>query len=160
MRTVADIIEGEKLSCLSGTDMSLKLIALSTYADDHSWKNALGESWTIDRIVASELDRPLGTTPHDSRLSMDGSLGRPQAATERDGKPLTEDLKRAKQFETESDSIRPEGAQNYDGSWGPSVHRDYATTLSHTGFMLEWLAMAMTDEQLADAQNGRVRWSS
>jgi hypothetical protein len=152
-RTVADIIEGEKLSCLAGTDMALKLVALATYADDHPWKNALGESWDIDKVVASELDRPLSTTPHEGVYRWMG-ISAALKRYERNRKPLSEDMQRAKQFETESMQYALR-VQNSGGSWGPAVHRDYATTLSHTGFMLEWLAMAMTDEQLADPQVAR-----
>ena len=38
--------------------MSLTLIGLSYYAGQATWKNNLDETWSIKRIVASELARP------------------------------------------------------------------------------------------------------
>ena len=42
VRTVADLIESEKLACRSGTDLSLRLIALAHYVKDATWKNLAG----------------------------------------------------------------------------------------------------------------------
>ena len=63
VRTVADLIEHEKLSCRSGGDMSLKLIALSYYVESPTWKNSLGEEWSVRRILREELARSADTGP-------------------------------------------------------------------------------------------------
>ena len=64
VRTVADLVEYEKLTCRKGLDMSMKLVALANYLQQPSWKNSLGEEWTLQRVVADELDRPTGVRPH------------------------------------------------------------------------------------------------
>ena len=64
VRTVADLIEYEKLTCRPGLDMSLKLVALANYVQEPSWKDSLGGEWTLQRVVAEELNRPQGTRPH------------------------------------------------------------------------------------------------
>ena len=51
-RTVADLVESEKLTCRAGADMSLKLIGLSHYVEQATWKNSLDEPWSIEQIVA------------------------------------------------------------------------------------------------------------
>ena len=44
------------------TDLSQKLIGLTDYvADDASWKNAAGETWSLERIVREELNRSSAT---------------------------------------------------------------------------------------------------
>ena len=102
-RTVADIIESEKLSCLTGTDMALKLVALSTYAAGRLLEELLRGirgilivSWHRNSTARWAL------TPRWRHLSMDGALGRTAATRAHSGKPLGEDLQRAKRFETES----------------------------------------------------------
>ena len=47
VRTVADLIEYEKLTCRPGLDMSLKLVALANYVQEPSWKDSLGGEWTL-----------------------------------------------------------------------------------------------------------------
>ena len=54
-RTVADLVEAEKLACRSGSDLSLTLIGLSYYVDEPEWKNDLGETWSIERIIREEI---------------------------------------------------------------------------------------------------------
>ena len=46
-----------KNSIAARTDLSLKLIALSHYVDQPTWKNRLGESWSVRKMVDEELSR-------------------------------------------------------------------------------------------------------
>ena len=66
---VADLVEAEKLGCRSGSDMSLKLIGLAYYVAEPQWKNDLGETWSIERMIDDELDQPIDRVP-------DGGLNR------------------------------------------------------------------------------------
>ena len=82
VRTVADLVEYEKLTCRKGLDMSMKLVALANYLQQPSWKNSLGEEWTLQRVVADELDRPTGVRPHaatDRLLGLCAALECPEA---------------------------------------------------------------------------------
>jgi hypothetical protein len=148
VRTVADLIEYEKLTCRTGTDMSLKLIALSNYVQEPTWKNSEGEEWSLQRIVREELDRPVGTSPHGGTTRLLGLAHAVQRATS-GNKPLEGDFLRAKQYVDESTEYALR-SQNSDGSWGRIANRDYPTALSSTGHMIEWLVMSMPDDRLED----------
>ncbi len=57
MRSVADLVESEKLSCRSGADMSLKLVGLAYYIDAAPWKNDLDQEWSLEKIIKEELEQ-------------------------------------------------------------------------------------------------------
>jgi hypothetical protein len=154
VRNVADIIEGEKLTCTADTNMALKLVALSTYAHEKSWKNAIGEIWSIERMVASELDRPISLSLEDSIYRWMG-ISAALRRFEQDGKPLSGDLERAKQYEVEAIKYALR-TQNTNGSWGVGTHGDFASALMTTGLMLEWLDMTLSDAQPEDAAMSRA----
>ena len=150
VRTVADLVEYEKLTCRPGLDMSLKLVALASYVRQPSWKDSLGGEWTLQRVVTEELNRPLGKHLHAATNRLLGL----SAAVERfkhDKLPLEGDLARAKQYLDESIAYAY-GSQNTDGSWGRSTSRDYATAVSSTAHMLEWLVTTLPANRLEEPQ--------
>ncbi len=153
VRTVADLIEYEKLTCRPGTDMSLKLVALANYVQQPSWKDSLGHEWTLQRIVAEELNRPHGPHPHAATNRLLGLV----AALERlknDKIPLEGDLARAKSYVAESVDYAF-SAQNSDGSWGPPSSRDTALAVDYTSHMLEWLVTGLPAGRLEEPQIAR-----
>ena len=153
-RTVADLIEYEKLSCRSGADLSLRLVALSYYASEPTWKNGLGEDWSLQRMVKQELDRTVSAA---SFLESPRLLGLSCALDReaRDGRRIEGDFLRAKKFLDASVDYAFQ-AQNSDGSWGRvtsdrAAPRDYVASLSATGCVLEWLAVGLPEARLEDA---------
>ncbi len=148
VRTVADIIEYEKLTCRAGTDMSLKLVALAQYVREPSWKDNQGNQWTLRRVVAEELDRPVANIPHAATnrlLGLVAALNRFKA----DKAALDGELARAKSY-VEQATLYAYSAQNTDGSWGRAYNRDYATAVSYTAHMLEWLVAALPADGLEE----------
>ncbi len=148
VRTVADIIDYEKLTCRPGTDMSMKLVALSHYVREPSWKDNLGNEWTLQRIVTEELNRPTGTTPHAATNRLMGLV----SAVNRfkaDKTAMEGDLARAETYIDEAMRYAFT-SQNSDGSWGRAVNRDFPTAVSYTAHMLEWLVSAMPANSLED----------
>jgi hypothetical protein len=148
VRTVADLIEYEKLTCRPGTDMSMKLVALSHYVREPAWKDNLGNEWTLQRMVREELNRPTGNTPHAATNRLMGLV----AAVNRfkaDKKPIEGDLARAETYIDEATRYAFT-SQNSDGSWGRAVNRDYPTAVSYTSHMLEWLVLATPANSLED----------
>jgi hypothetical protein len=140
------LIAYEKLTCRPGLDMSLKLVALAYYVQEPSWKDNLGGEWTLQRIVAEELDRPQSARPHaatDRLLGLCAALER----FKNDKVPLDGDLDRAKRYIDESIGYAY-ASQNTDGSWGRPTSRDYATAVSYTAHMLEWLVAALPASHL------------
>ena len=148
VRTVADLIEYEKLTCRAGTDMSLKLVALSRYVREPSWKDNMGGEWTLKRVVAEELNRPTGGIPFAATnrlLGLVTALDRFKA----DKTAIDGDLARAESYVDESKRYAF-SSQNSDGSWGRATNRDYATAVSHTSHMLEWLVASGPASELED----------
>ena len=148
VRTVADLIEYEKLSCRTAADMSLKLVALAYYVQQPTWHNSLGEEWSLERVVRSELARPVGNTPHGATTRLLGLSYALDHAAHR-GKTVQGDFQRAKQFVLDSIDYALR-TQNSDGSWGRNANRDYASALSFTGHVLEWLALTLPEDRLED----------
>jgi hypothetical protein len=155
VRTVADLVEYEKLSCRSGADQSLKLIGLSFYAaDEPTWENSLGQQWSIERIIKSELDQPILGAACGGTYRLAG-LGYALARRERHGKPLEGQFARARKLIEEYHDYALK-LQNSDGSWGPGflasrgTSRNPATQLRSTGHVLEWLAISLPEDRLDD----------
>ncbi len=155
-RTVADLVESEKLGCRSGSDMSLKLIGLSYYVDEPTWKNDLGETWSIDRMLKEEMSQPVVSAAEGGMNRLMGL----SYAVERRGKrhkPIDGQFLRAKNFIAEFQTFALQ-LQNADGSWGPNFFasrgssNDPAAQLRSTGRVLEWLAMSLPEVRLDDAE--------
>ena len=155
-RTVADLIEAEKLACRSGGDMSLRLIGLSYYVDEPEWKNDLDETWSIDRIIKEEMAKPVVSA---AEVGLDRLVGLSYAVTRREkrSKPIEGQYRRAKKYTTDFQEYALK-LQNTDGSWGPtflatrSTSPDVQSQLRATGRVLRWLAISLQDEKLEDAR--------
>ena len=155
VRTVADLVEYEKLACREGGDKSLSLIGLTYYADkDPAWHNRLGEEWTLERVVKDELAEPVvgaawGGTP---RL-----MGLSYAVRQRQKRklPITGQYRRAHDYISRFHD-HALALQNSNGSWSPhylaaqGTSRDPAALLASTGRILEWLAYSLPDERLEE----------
>ena len=72
VRTVADLVEQEKRSCRQGADLSARLLGLSHYVTEPTWKNELGEEWSLERLVLEETARPWAAPPHGGAAAADG----------------------------------------------------------------------------------------
>ncbi len=151
--TIADLVEHEKRACRSGTDQSLRLIGLAYYIrDDQTWRNGLGEEWSLERLLQEELDR---TVAVDDRGVADRLMGVSFALQRRRkaGRPLDGDDQRAERFLNEF-YRRALSSQNSDGSWHAEffarrgTSRDTVGSLRSTGRILEWLAYWLPDDQL------------
>lgn len=157
-RTVADIVEAEKLACRAGADLSLALIGLSYYVDEPEWKNDLGETWSIDQILKNEVAQPVVTAPEGGLNRLMG-LSYAVARRAKRGQPIDGQFQRAKKYVSDFHEFAIQ-LQNPDGSWGPqflaakSVSQDAASQLRSTGRVLEWLAMSLPDEKIDDAPIG------
>ena len=96
-RTVADLVEAEKLACRSGSDLSLKLIGLSYYVDEPEWKNDLGETWSIERIIQEEIAQPVVTAPEGGLNRLMG-LSYAVARRAKRGQPIDGQFERAQKY--------------------------------------------------------------
>jgi len=152
-RTVADLVESEKLSCRSGADMSLKLVGLAYYVDAPTWKNDLDEEWSLEKIIKEELAHP---TLAAGGAGLDRLLGISYAVYRHEKRklPVEGQYTRAKKYVGEFQNFAF-GIQNSDGSWGyflsgRGANRDDAAALRSSGYVLEWLALSLPEDRLDD----------
>jgi len=152
--TVADVVEAEKLACRGDSDLSLALLGLAYYVEQPEWKNALGETWSIERIVAEEVERPV-LTAHDGGVNRLLGLSYAIAKQQKRAPRLSPVFERARKYVTDFQDYALR-LQNEDGSWGlgmlaaKGASNDAAAQLRATGRVLEWLVIAMPDEKLQD----------
>jgi hypothetical protein len=152
VRSVADLVEYEKLSCRSGDNLSLKLLGLSHYVEEPIWQNDLGETWSIDRMLGEELAAPVVTEPSggiDRLLALSYALGKRAEK----GLPIDGNYQRARKFLADFSAHAVE-LQNADGSWGPyflaarSAGRTQDSQLLSTGQILRWLVVTLPEDDL------------
>jgi hypothetical protein len=155
VRTVADLIEYEKLACRSGSDMSFRLIALARYAGDSTWENALGEPWSVERVLGEEIAGPIAGAPHggtDRLKALAYALHR----WRRSKQPIDGQYLRAQDYLAAMHE-HALSVQNADGSWGAGYlstageSRDPAAQFDATGRIAAWLVLSLPEEQLDEA---------
>ncbi len=154
VRTVADLVAGEQLSCRAHTNMSLKLIGLTYYVEAPSWKNDLGEEWSLERVIQQEIAQPVVSAP-DGGLNRLMGLAYVVRHRVKHELPIEGQYQRAQKYIDDFYDFALR-LQNSDGTWGPyllaarSASSDATTQLWATGRVLEWLAMSLPDERLTD----------
>jgi hypothetical protein len=159
--TIKDLIEVEKKTCYTKTELTFKLIALMHYLDsDDTWVNDQGQSWDIPRLIREELAQPIrgaacGGTHRLSGLSL-------AARTRvRRGEPLDGDYLRAAQFVEKYQNYAFQ-LQNRDGSlsteWfrGRGDEDDIDRRVKTTGHTLEWLCYSVNDEDVRSTRMFRA----
>ena len=155
VRSVADLVESEKLSCRGGSDLSFKLIGLARYLEpDETWKNESGQTWSIARLVKEELD-------HAGQPAPNGGTHRLMAlsyAVDRRVKqkrPIDGQFRRARKYIDQYQNYAL-ALQNPDGSWHPEFFKyqgqggSTIDQVNSTGHILAWLAVSLPDEKLDD----------
>ena len=151
---VADVVEAEKLGCRSGSDLSLKLIGLSHYVAEPEWKNDLGETWSIERMIDNQLDQPSAAAANGGLNRLLG-IGYAVARRAKGSRPIEAPFLRAQKYITQCQEFALR-QQNGDGSWGPYFFaaRNYGdaapSDLRSTGYVLEWLALSLPEAKLTD----------
>ena len=153
--SVEDLIETEKLSCFSKTELTFKLISFAHYLDsDATWKNSKGETWSIERLIREEIDAPINGAPCGGTHRL---MGLSYAVHERikQGQPVDGEFLRAQTYVDDYHRYTFR-LQNSDGSFstdwfkGRAAKPDLDRRLQTTGHILEWLAYSVPDETLDD----------
>jgi len=159
-RTLADLVEYEKLACREDADQFYRLMGLSRYVTDgRGWKNSLDEQWSVERLVKSELAKPIigapcGGVPRLLALSM--AVDRRAQFNQ----PMTKPFRNANKYVSDFQEFAFR-MQNDDGSWHQSFFEargeagKSSDRLRSTANILEWLAISLPDEKLQEA--GMVR---
>jgi hypothetical protein len=153
--TVADLVESEQRDCRAGADGAFKLIGMAFYVrNGDAWKNSLGETWTVERLLGEELGR---SAPRSTSDATDHLMGISYAVERqrRLGKPLEGQFGRAKEFIDEFHAYAL-GLQNADGTWHPDFFaakgpgNDHVGSLRSTGHVLAWLAYSLPEARLQE----------
>jgi hypothetical protein len=154
-RNVSDLVEYEKKKCRAGADNSFRLIGLARYVPSgETWKNDLGETWSIPRLVKEELARPATDGPAGGTFRL---LGLSYAVDRRlkRGEPVDGEYKRAQKHLADFAKFALD-VQNPDGTWHPEffAFRGNAGTtidqLNSTGNIMRWLSFSLPAESLKD----------
>lgn len=153
---VGDIIKQAMYDVYEGKECSWTLIALSHYLPlDTEWENSRGETWTIERIMQMEAEQELGTSACGGSHRLIGltmALQRYRKANpqvELTGgwlaaeQTIQDAITKARQYQL------PDGAFSVNYFQRPGDSRNLPDHLGATGHTLEFLALALDEEQLA-----------
>jgi len=153
--TVQDLVEYEKASCRSRTELTFKLIGLSHYLDsDATWVNDRGETWSIPKMISEELAQKIVGAACGGTHRMMGfaySVNRRQ----QQGKPIDGQWKRAETYVHDYQRYLF-SLQNSDGSFstewfeGRGNKQDVERKLLTTGHLLEWIVFSTPADELHD----------
>ena len=159
--TVEDLIENEKLTCRSGTELTFKLIAASHYlATDATWKNETGQTWSISRLLREEIAAPIQGAACGGTHRLMG-LSQAVRKRQKEGKPLDGEFDRARQYLQDYHRYAFR-LQNPDGSFSTQwleyreSRPDIERRLQTSGHILEWLAFSLSDEELRQPSTVRA----
>ncbi|HEY1067081.1 MAG TPA: GTPase-activating protein, partial [Pirellulales bacterium] len=152
---LADLIETEKKTCVSRTELTFKLLGLSYYVSDsdETWTSSIGEKWNLQRLIREEIAAPIA---HDAACGGTHRLmGMAYSVHRRklEGKPLTGEFGRARKYLDDFHKYTFK-LQNPDGSFSTEWFRsrgnsfDIERRLQTTGHILEWLVFSLPEEEL------------
>ncbi|MDR3196713.1 MAG: hypothetical protein LBU34_02490 [Planctomycetaceae bacterium] len=159
--SIGHLIASEKAAVSKGSNMSMALVGLSFYgeAGEH-WKNEMGETWTIERMVTEELNRSIDQGSSDVT---DWLLGLTAAVKlyEEESKAIRGPMALAKrQLGTYHDFVL--SVQNDQYLWHPKFFLfkgttpDVYETLYSSGHILRWLLLSLSDKELKDPRVTRA----
>lgn len=153
--TVQDLIEFEKRTCYSRTELTFKLIALAHYLpSDATWKNDRGEDWDMEKLIREELAQPIVGAACGGTHRLTGISYAVNKRKTR-GEEFKGEWLRAQIFEKSYQEYIYK-LQNRDGSFstewfaGRADSQDDNRKIQTTGHMLEWLVYSLPDDQLQD----------
>jgi hypothetical protein len=153
--TVADLIEAEKRTCNTGSELTFKLLSLAHYlGTDASWTNDRGEAWDIAKLLSIELAQPVngaacGGTHRLMAISYAVAKRKLEGGT-MDG-PWARADKYVQDYHRYTMTL-----QNRDGSFSSDWFRqradwgDVDRRVQTTGHILEWLVFSLPDDSLED----------
>ncbi|NDC64431.1 MAG: hypothetical protein EBZ59_10725, partial [Planctomycetia bacterium] len=153
--TVADLVEEEKRSCKSGTELTFALIALAHYLPtDAAWKSRDGRDWSLEKLMSEEIEQPIRGAPcggtHRLFGLAYGCQRRLKATGRLDGVYL-----RADKFVRDYQKFTLTKLQNPDGSFSTEWFKypadradDVDRKVQTTGHILEWLVASLDQQSL------------
>jgi hypothetical protein len=153
--TVADLVEEEKLSCKSQTELTFALIGLAHYLpNDAEWQSRDGKSWNLEKLVAEEIEQPIRGAPCGGTHRLFGLAYGCQRRLRATGR-LDGHYARADKFVRDYQNFTLTKLQNSDGSFSTEWFKypadredDIDRKVQTTGHILEWLVGSLDQEAL------------
>ena len=153
--TVADLVEEEKLACLSGMELTFALIGLTHYLPtDAEWTARDGQIWTLERLVSEEIEQPIRGAPCGGTHRLFGLSYACQRRLRATG-TLDGHYARADHFVRDYQRFALTKLQNPDGSFSTEWFKypadredDVDRKVQTTGHILEWLVGSLDQDQL------------
>lgn len=159
--TLQDLIEYEKLGCRPSSELTFKLIGLLNYLpSDEIWNDSTGGKWDLSRMIYEELKQPINGAACGGTHRLMGLSYAVEVRKSRN-EPLDGQWKRADAF-VQSYIKKTFELQNSDGGFsteffeGKSNSSDRIRQIYSTGHVLEWLMIALSDEQVEQPEVGRM----
>lgn len=156
-KSVADLVEFEKLSCEPNSELTFKLVGLSHYLNsDDTWKDREGRDWSIERLLKEEMAQPVVGACCGGAHRLTG-LSYAVHRRKKEGKPLTGQWKRADAYVRDFQDYTFR-LQNSDGSFstnwfeGRGNSGDLDRKLNTSGHVLEWILLSLAKERLTEPQ--------
>lgn len=151
--TIVDLIESEKETCYTNTELTFKLIGLMHYLpSDSTWVNDQGDAWSIERLIEEELQQPIRGAACGGTHRLGGLSLAVKRRAQR-GEPVDGAFKKAEEF-TKRYQQYAYRLQNSDGSFstewfrGPGAERDINRRCRTSGHLLEWLLYEADEDEL------------
>lgn len=153
--TVADLVEEEKLSCKSNTELTFALIGLAHYLPtDAEWKSRDGKSWDLEKLVAEEIEQPIRGAPCGGTHRLFGLSYGCQRRLRATGR-LDGHYARADKYVRDYQTFALTKLQNPDGSFSTEWFKypadrpdDIDRKVQTTGHILEWLVASLDQQDL------------
>jgi hypothetical protein len=153
--TFEDFIRQSKMhaSLTKNQELSWAVLIVAQYfGTDHRWTNAFGEPLTLEDVVRYEVNQSIDTAACGGTHRLFGLTWAYHLHRVKGGKQEGVWREVANKIEHYKDNALK--YQNGDGSFSaaylskPGQAPDPQTRIATTGHVLEWLALAMTDEEL------------
>ena len=153
--TVADLVEEEKLSCKSQTELTFALIGLAHYLpNDAEWESRDGKSWSLEKLIAEEIEQPIRGAPCGGTHRLFGLAYGCQRRLRATGR-LDGHYARADKFVRDYQNFALTKLQNPDGSFSTEWFKypadredDIDRKVQTTGHILEWLVGSLDQHDL------------
>ncbi len=153
--TVTDLIEEEKLSCKSGTELTFALIALAHYLHtDAAWESRDGQNWSLSRLMEEEIEQPIRGAPCGGTHRLFGLSYGCQRRLKSTGQ-LDGVYRRADKYVRDYQVLALSKLQNRDGAFSTEWFKypadrgdDIDRKVQTTGHILEWLVASLDQDML------------
>ncbi len=154
--TMADLVNNAKMEVNDREEITWTLWFLAKYLDPaDEWNNAQGDYWSIEKLVKIQNAAVVERAACGGTHGLFALAYARQHYLEKTGKPLhgvwLESDQKIKKYIALSKSI-----QNRDGSFPTKYYKgfgtpsDFSERLASTGHIMEWLMMAVSDEELKE----------